>query len=426
MKENGNIATTQSSASLCSIDEMNADSFCSLKRKRPLKIEIPRPIVLCEIRVDSEPFLKNGADTTPMCFVGHGVGLFCRKGKKTFMEDTHKIISSSHGKRGFFGVYDGHGGRKAAEFVAENLHSYVFEMLDHGSSTTREKAIEAAYMKTDQQFLKQGLDSGACCVTALIEGEEIIISNLGDCRAVLCRNGVAEALTRDHRAEREDERKRIEAKGGYVELHKGGWRVHGVLSVSRSIGDAHLKDWVPAEPDTRTLTLTPDMDYLVLASDGLWDEVGNQEAMDLIMQSCVREKSMQLPVATLNEKEDEFDCVSKSPSPKLRRVSTIKSNRTRSRSPCCKKTVNNWMTSEDEFGNENEGPPAKARRVSMLNQTKMKMKIYCPNQENSGLNKKQHSNVLVAACRELGNLAVSRGSSDDITVMVIDLSHFKS
>ena len=58
----------------------------------------------------------------------------------------------------------------------------------------------------------QGLGSGACCVTALIGGNEIVISNLGDCRAVLCRTGVAEALTNDHRAGQEDERKRIESK----------------------------------------------------------------------------------------------------------------------------------------------------------------------------------------------------------------------
>lgn len=56
----------------------------------------------------------------------------------------------------------------------------------------------------------QGLGSGTCCVTALIEGQEVVISNLGDCRAVLCRGGVAEALTKDHKAEQEDERKRIE------------------------------------------------------------------------------------------------------------------------------------------------------------------------------------------------------------------------
>lgn len=58
----------------------------------------------------------------------------------------------------------------------------------------------------------KGIGSGACCVTALIEGMEMVISNLGDCRAVLCRGGVAETLTKDHRAEREDERKRIEDK----------------------------------------------------------------------------------------------------------------------------------------------------------------------------------------------------------------------
>lgn len=46
----------------------------------------------------------------------------------------------------------------------------------------------------------------------MIEGQEVLLSNLGDCRAVLCRGGVAEALTRDHRVEQEDEQKRIEDK----------------------------------------------------------------------------------------------------------------------------------------------------------------------------------------------------------------------
>lgn len=58
-----------------------------------------------------------------------------------------------------------------------------------------------------------------------------------------------------------------------MEIHRGTWRVHGILSVSRSVGDAHLKDWVLAEPDTKVISLTPEMEYLVLASDGLWDEV---------------------------------------------------------------------------------------------------------------------------------------------------------
>lgn len=54
--------------------------------------------------------------------------------------------------------------------------------------------------------------SGACCVTAMIQDQEIIVSNLGDCRAVLCRGGVAEALTTDHKAGRDDEKERIESQ----------------------------------------------------------------------------------------------------------------------------------------------------------------------------------------------------------------------
>lgn len=58
-----------------------------------------------------------------------------------------------------------------------------------------------------------------------------------------------------------------------MEIHRGTWRVHGTLAVSRSIGDSHLKDWVMAEPETKVICLNPDMKYLILASDGLWEQV---------------------------------------------------------------------------------------------------------------------------------------------------------
>lgn len=58
----------------------------------------------------------------------------------------------------------------------------------------------------------QELLSGSCCVTAVIEDQNLIVSNVGDCKAVLCTGGVAEALTTDHKAEIEDERNRIESK----------------------------------------------------------------------------------------------------------------------------------------------------------------------------------------------------------------------
>ncbi|CAN1795171.1 Probable protein phosphatase 2C 14 [Linum perenne] len=364
----------------------------SLKRKRPPMIAIPT--VLQEISSQTPKFRDplTAGDGGVISSSGLGVCVSAVKGKKKFMEDSHKIVSWLNGcsRNGFFGVYDGHGGKKAAEFAAENLHSNIMAIM--------------------------GLLSGACCVTALIKGEDIVVSNLGDCRAVLCRGGVAEALTTDHRAEREDERERIENEGGYVEIHRGAWRVHGILSVSRSIGDAHLKQWVSAEPDTKIMQLKPDMDYLVLASDGLWEVVGNQEAIDIVTKLCMPEKKAG---GLLGENEIEFGRVNVSPSSKLRRVSLVKQQQTLQKQSPPKKTTEN-CSKDDGFPTENDAPPLKSRRINLVK--KINTKIESPDKENT----KIIASELASASKELVNLAVSRGSLDDVTVMIIDLSYFRS
>ncbi|CAN1294996.1 Probable protein phosphatase 2C 30 [Linum perenne] len=65
-------------------------------------------------------------------------------------------------------------------------------------------------------------------------------------------------------------------QGGYV--HCG--RVQGSLAVSRAIGDIHLKEWVISEPEISKIELSPDCQFLIMASDGLWDKVNEQEAVD--------------------------------------------------------------------------------------------------------------------------------------------------
>lgn len=72
-------------------------------------------------------------------------------------------------------------------------------------------AVKQGYLKTDEEFLKEDILGGTCCLTALIRKGNLVVSNAGDCRAVMCRGGVAEALTSDHRASRDDERDRVEA-----------------------------------------------------------------------------------------------------------------------------------------------------------------------------------------------------------------------
>lgn len=110
-----------------------------------------------------------------------------------------------------FGVFDGHGGAKAAEFSAKNLNRNIMLKIANRCEDEVVEGVKEGYCDTDSDFLKEDLNGGACCVTALIRKGKVIVSNAGDCRAVMSRGGVAEALTVDHKPSRKDEKDRIES-----------------------------------------------------------------------------------------------------------------------------------------------------------------------------------------------------------------------
>lgn len=110
----------------------------------------------------------------------------------------------------FFGVFDGHGGNKASEFASNNMEKNIRDEVRKGSGEGIEEAVRKGYLATDAEFLKEDSSGGACCATALIRNGELVVSNAGDCRVVMSRGGVAEALTVDHRPSRKDEKERIE------------------------------------------------------------------------------------------------------------------------------------------------------------------------------------------------------------------------
>ncbi|XP_021715570.1 probable protein phosphatase 2C 25 [Chenopodium quinoa] len=263
-----------------------------MKRKRPARLDIPMMN------------MGFGAPATPRPVQESMVeddfdGLYsvcCKKGRRAVMEDRFSAVLDIQGdsKQAFFGVFDGHGGVKAAEYVAENLNKNIMaEVVRKDEENTVEEAVKHGYLKTDSDFLEQELLGGSCCVTALITKGDLIVSNAGDCRAVLSRGGVAEALTADHRPSRQDEKDRIEALGGYIDSYNGVWRIQGSLAVSRGIGDRQLKQWVIAEPETKVLKIKSDDEFLILASDGLWDKVTNQEAVDLARPLCTASDKIQ-------------------------------------------------------------------------------------------------------------------------------------
>ncbi|KAK2994885.1 hypothetical protein RJ640_002278 [Escallonia rubra] len=255
-----------------------------LKRKRPAMIAIP--VALTFAPAVETPAAGDRLDEVVV--EGEGYSVYCKRGKRGFMEDRYSAVVDLEGdsKQAFFGVFDGHGGAKAAEFASKNMDRNILDEVAKRCDDGIEDAVKEGYLTTDMQFLNEDVSGGTCSVTALIRKGNIVVSNAGDCRAVMSRGGVAEALTVDHRPSRKDERERVEGLGAYVDCCHGVWRIQGCLAVSRGIGDRHLKQWVIAEPETRTLSISPDCEFLILASDGLWDKVSNQEAVDVVRPLC--------------------------------------------------------------------------------------------------------------------------------------------
>lgn len=106
-------------------------------------------------------------------------------------------------------------------------------------------------------------------------------ANVGDARAVLCRRGHAVRLTYDHKASDAQEAKRITDAGGFVMNN----RVNAVLAVTRSLGDSAMKEFVVGAPYTTETTLTDEDTFLIVACDGLWDVVEDQDAVDLVREA---------------------------------------------------------------------------------------------------------------------------------------------
>jgi len=185
----------------------------------------------------------------------------------------------------FFGVYDGHSGKTAAEYSRVHLH---FNMIrDELFKTNIDGAIQNSYKRTDKDFndlaSREGMSSGTTAVTALVRRDAIYIANVGDSEAVLCQNGKATLISFAHLPEKEVEKERISKSGGTV-IWYGRWRVNGLLSVSRSIGDINLKDVCIPVPHIVELQRSEEDDFLILATDGLWDVMTHQGACDFVTE----------------------------------------------------------------------------------------------------------------------------------------------
>ncbi|KAL5155318.1 putative protein phosphatase 2C 38 [Glycine soja] len=222
----------------------------------------------------------------------------------------------------FIGVYDGHGGTAASQFVSDNLFCN-FKSEHQGIS---ENVIQRAFSATEEGFLsvvrKQWLSkpqiasAGTCCLAGIICNGMLYVANAGDSRAVLgrveraTRETTTIQLSAEHNVNIQTERDEVRTKHPYdpqiVVMKHNIWRVKGIIQVSRSIGDAYLKKdefnreplpnkfrlsepfskpILSYEPAISVHKLRPEDQFIIFASDGLWEQLSNQEVVNIVSNS---------------------------------------------------------------------------------------------------------------------------------------------
>ncbi|XP_072546879.1 integrin-linked kinase-associated serine/threonine phosphatase 2C [Salminus brasiliensis] len=231
-----------------------------------------------------------------------------RRGEREEMQDAHvllpdlstcmKTLPTAVSRLAYFAVFDGHGGARASQFAAENLHHTLINRFPKGDVENLEKLVKKclldSFRQTDEDFLKKASSQkpawkdGSTATCLLVVDDVLYVANLGDSRAVLCRTEqtdsgdescVTLALSKEHNPTIYEERMRIQRAGGTV---RDG-RVLGVLEVSRSIGDGQYKRCgVISTPDLRRCQITPKDRFVILACDGLFKVFSAEEAVKYV------------------------------------------------------------------------------------------------------------------------------------------------
>uniref|UniRef100_A0A3B5AE81 Protein phosphatase 1L n=1 Tax=Stegastes partitus TaxID=144197 RepID=A0A3B5AE81_9TELE len=228
----------------------------------------------------------------------NNVAVYSIQGRRDHMEDRFEVLADIVNKShpSIFGIFDGHGGEAAADFAKAHLPEALRQQL---LTYEREKEVSLSYPSIlEQQILtldREMLDklsatyneAGTTCLVALLSDKELTVANVGDSRGVLCdKDGNAIPLSHDHKPYQLKERKRIKKAGGFISFN-GSWRVQGILAMSRSLGDYPLKNLnvVIPDPDIMSFDLNKlQPEFMILASDGLWDTFSNEEAVRFIRE----------------------------------------------------------------------------------------------------------------------------------------------
>ncbi|XP_021281285.1 protein phosphatase 2C 57 isoform X2 [Herrania umbratica] len=246
------------------------------------------------------------------------------QGRREEMEDDLVIRSDGLDGFSFAAVFDGHGGVSSVKFLRDELYKECVTslqggfLLNGGDFNAIRKALTKAFENADKKLLNwlettaEGDDESGSTATVMLVGNEVLfISHVGDSCVVLSRAGKVEVLTDSHRPYGSNETslqeiRRIREAGGWIV----NGRICGDIAVSRAFGDTRFKtkknemlkkgveerkwsekfisrivfngDLVIASPDTFKVALGSDAEFILLASDGLWDYINSSDAVAFV------------------------------------------------------------------------------------------------------------------------------------------------
>ncbi|CAO2815644.1 unnamed protein product [Amaranthus hypochondriacus] len=265
----------------------------------------------------------------------------------SLLEDQSQLESGSlssldNGPCGtFVGVYDGHGGPETSRYINDHLFPHLRRFATEYQCMSAD-VIRKAVQATEEGFLSvvsrqwpmkpQIAAVGSCCLVGVICSGTLYIANLGDSRAVLGRlvkatgEVLAVQLSTEHNACLEDVRQELRAMhpddSHIVVLKHNVWRVKGLIQVSKSIGDVYLKKpeynreplfskfrlrepfkrpILSADPSILAHELQPHDQFVIFASDGLWEHLTNQEAVDIVQNNPRNGSARRLVKTALQE-----------------------------------------------------------------------------------------------------------------------------
>ncbi|CAI4932075.1 CGH_3_HP_G0033640.mRNA.1.CDS.1 [Saccharomyces cerevisiae] len=214
------------------------------------------------------------------------------------MEDVHTYVKNFASRLdwGYFAVFDGHAGIQASRWCGKHLHTIIEQNILADETRDVRDVLNDSFLAIDEEINTKLVGNSGCTAAVCVlrwelpdsvsddsmdlaqHQRKLYTANVGDSRIVLFRNGNSIRLTYDHKASDTLEMQRVEQAGGLIMKS----RVNGMLAVTRSLGDKFFDSLVVGSPFTTSVEITSEDKFLILACDGLWDVIDDQDACELI------------------------------------------------------------------------------------------------------------------------------------------------